>query len=566
MNNEINLPLPKISDFPYLSDSFLDRFREAYMPDMSTAEIKLCQKYYLRHRRVPIGASELAFLNALALKTRREPGTFLISEMTTDDPFFAETFADLMAKRASVEPDYKMPVSLAEIPAIAEKYLAAHTEGKKPLARVALSAASDPMLALAAKKIHPSVLGKTHAFAGGLLPSRALAYLPSLAEGDAVYAFLKSTDPTEHFEEKLLRFAASSGTQSRAKRLCPIGNDGLFFALTSLDMGFEIDLTRLYGEKASATRLLEKESGLLLLLKETDAAALLMDALDMGLRPRFVGRLRKDERILLSEDATPAFRFSLHFIDSFICSRAYRAEIHPPVSPDFAPNALEEGSRVIDKEPLFVSLVSTDASRNTALYASLHALASCVARGAAPRDVRIAQRFTLSLADTSPKAIGTQLALLLGAYRAVTEFELSSLDTAVLTDDKDTGFSICAAISEPEAPTPQTLISTRSFVYLLEPAYDENGNPDFADLKKMFDYVRRLKRDGKIFSARAVTGDVLPTLEKMSEACLVEYIYGKERRALPGSILVETAKEIEGILLAKTCVPETPEETEEETE
>ena len=96
--------------------------------------------------------------------------------------------------------------------------------------------------------------------------------------------------------------------------------------------------------------------------------------------------------------------------------------------------------------------------------------------------------------------------------------------------------------------------------------YDENGNPDFADLKKMFDYVRRLKRDGKIFSARAVTGDVLPTLEKMSETCLVEYIYGKERRALPGSILVETAKEIEGILLAKTCVPETPEETEEETE
>ncbi len=564
MNHEIPLFLPKISDFPYLNDSFLDQFSAVYMPDMSRAEVKACRSYYLRHRRVPSGASELAFLNALAQKKRREPDAFLISEMMTDDAFLAETFADLMAKRAAVTPDYKMPCSLAEIPTVAQKYLAARTAGKDPFERISVSAAPAPMLALSAKKIQPTLLcGDTQSgFSGGITPSHALTYSAPLAEYDKIYALLKSTDPAKDFEETLLRFATSQVAQSRAKRLFPIGKRGVFGACTALDTGFEVDLVRLYGEKTPATRLLENEVGMLIVAKESEAAALLIDALDIGLRPRLVGHLRKDECIHIYESADTVFHLSLHFIASFAFSRAYRAEMNPSVALPFVPTALEESCPTLGKEKLFAVHVSTDSARHAALYASLHAIAACVALGADPRDIRVAERFSLSLSSTSPEAIGTQLALLLGFYRAVTEFELSELDSLVLADETDAGFSLCATVREPEAPTPRRLISQSSRVYLLEPTYDENGNPDFEDMKKMLDYVGKLRRDGGILSARAVTGDVLPVLEEMSENSLAEYV-GEPRSALPGSILIETKLEIQGFLLARTCEPETvTEETE----
>ena len=558
MNNEINIPLPKISDFPRLSDSFLERFSAVYMPDMSRAELKTCQNHYLRHRRTPSGASELAFLNALAKKKHSEPDGILVSEMTTDDPLLAETFADLMAKRAAVTPDYQMPCSLAEIPKIAQKYLAAHAEKKDRFRRVSLSADPRSMLALSTQKTTPSLLcgDAQNGFAGGVLPSHALAYSAPPADNDAVYALLKSTDPTDGFEEKLLNFTTSPLVQTRAKRLCPIGKNGVFTALTSLNTGFEVDLTRLYGEKTTATHLLESEVGVLLAIKESEAAPLLIEALDAGLRPRLVGHLRKDERVLLAEGAGMTFYFSLRFLDSFACSRAYRAEMNPPSAPSFSPVALEETSAMLGKNKTFSVRVSTDATRNAALYASIHAVAACVAHGATPKDIRIAERFLLATSDTSPEAIGTPLSLLVSAYRAVTEFELSALDTVVLADEKETNFSLCATIYEPESPTPHKLISNHSFVYLLEPQYDENGNPDFDDIKKMLEYVRKLKRDGKLFSAKAVVGDLIPTLEEMSENCLAEYVLDAPYSALPGSILVETGSEIEGLLVAKTYAPE----------
>lgn len=553
MNHEINLTLPKISDFPYLNESFLDRFGAAYMPDMSRSEIKACQKYYLRHRRAPSGASELAFLNALALKKRREPSTFLIAEMTTDDAFLAETFADLMAKRAAVTPDYRMPCSLSEIPQIAQKYLVALDPERTPTGRLALSAAPDPMLALCAKRIQPTPVCR--GFAGGLVPSRAFLYGTPLKENDTVYALLKSTDPTEGFEEKLLRFADSQAARTHIKQLYPIANHGVLGALTSLGKGFEADLVRLYGEKTAATRLLDEEVGLLFVVKDADAATLLMDALDMGLRPRLVGHVRADERVRIWEDADTCLGLSLHFLDTFVFARAYRAEISLPVASPLASLEAEETTCKLGNKPLFFARVSTDASRNAALYAALHAIAACVARGLEPRDVRVAARTSLSLADTAPETVGNDLALLLGYYRAVTEFELLELDSAVLTAKEKSTFSLCAVTPEPEHPIPRELVSQSSHIYLLEPAYDQNGNPDFEDIKKMLEYVGKLQRDDKILSARAVSGDVLPTLAAMSESSLVEYLPDGPRTAYPGSILVETKAEIRGTLLAKTCVP-----------
>ena len=568
MNQEIRIPLPPVSDFPYLSEFFLRHFGKIHLPNLSQAELKACQSYYLQQKTAPSGTSELAFLNALAAKKRLDPSALLLSEMQTDDPFLAETFADLMAKRAAVSPDYKTPCSLAEIPRIAQEYLAARAENKEAFRGLTVCSAPRSALTLSSQKITPTLVcgDPSTGFSGGNRASHALCYSAPLAENDKIYAFLESTDPNGRFEETVLRFVASPAVQSHAKRICPLGEGGVFAALAGLGMGVEADLVRLYGESTSATRLLDKESGILLVAKESEAAAFLMEALDMGLRPRLLGELRKDALLILRESADAALRLSLHFMNTFLFSRAYRAESDPPAPTISSLKAFEPCTRRIGEEKYFAASVRTDASRHASLYAALHALAACVARGMDPRDVRIAERFSLSLSDTSPTAIGAQLALLLGSYRAVTEFELSSLDCSILTAEDEQGFSLCAIGREPEAPTPQKLVSQCSGIYLLEPLYDENGNPDFKDVKKMFEYVGKLKRDGKILSAHAVVGDVLPALEKMGKNSLVEWVADSSFRAAAGSILIETKDSIQGILLARTHKPDIPETAPETLE
>jgi hypothetical protein len=167
----------------------------------------------------------------------------------------------------------------------------------------------------------------------------------------------------------------------------------------------------------------------------------------------------------------------------------------------------------------------------------------------------VAARISPALASTAPEAIGADLALLLSYYRAATEFELLELDSRVLADRAQSGFSLCALAHDPETPTPQTLVSQSSRIYLLGPTYDENGNPDMDDVKTMLGYVRALQKEGKILSACAVCGNVLPALEKMSEGSLVEYLPSEPLCARPGSLLVETRADLPGTLLARSCVP-----------
>ncbi len=558
MNTEIANHLPRIADFPFLQASFLEKFSAVYTPDMSVAEVKCCQKYYLKNRRVPKNADELAFLNAFVSQNYRKPSAFLISEMKTDDEFLATTFADLMAKRTAVFPDYRMPCSFAEILEIAQKYLAAHEKRASVLDMLAFSCEKSHMLALAAAKAEPTLLvgDIENGLSGGTRISHALACHAPLSQGDKVYAFLKSTDPTENFEEKLLSFATSAPVVSRAKALCRIDGCGVLETLMGLDMGFEVELSRLYGERPCAIRLLEEDVGLLVIARSTEVSDILMDALDIGLRPRIVGELRKDGLIHLKETKEDHLSFSLNFLKELCFSRAY----HTEMKPDTAPPALSISdctAKTVGKSSLLLAHVKGEDSRHAALYAALYAVSALVARGAELRDIRIAHRFDLSLSNISTKSLGRQLALLLGLYRAIAELELHTLSSATLAcGEPSSSFALYALAQKPTNTLPDMLVHTDSRIYLLEPLYDGKGNPDFEDYKKMLEYVGELQKSGKILSARAVLGDVLPALEKMSGDTLVEYLPRETCIAKAGAILIETRESIQGTLLAKACKPE----------
>ncbi len=566
MNTELQENLPKIEKFPYLSPSLLKEFAAYYTPNMGQAELAHCQRFFAMRKGLPPSEEELAFLDAFVGQNYRYPDAFLISQMQTEDAFLAETFHDLMDKRATVSPHYSTPCSFSEITEVAQKYLGACGKKPSPMDTLRFSCLTHPALTLAAHKAEPVCLdGDTqNGLFGGKPLQNALTCHAPLADGDKMYALLKSTDGdgVSDFEQKLLAFAASPSVLLHVKKLYPVGKRGLLGALFDTEMGFKVELSRLYGD-APAKRLLEDDLGLMFVAKKDKSSDVLMDALEAGLRPRLVGTLRNDGQTLLEHSADHCLAFTLPFLRALAFSRAYRTEIIPrEPCRDVAISPL--GTACIDGQNVIFARADGDDSRHAALYAALCALASCVGSGVGLRDVRIAVRTKLFLADISTKNLGKQLGLLLGLYRAETEFELTELDSEIQITDKNASVTLYAVASKPQAIIPDTLVGDSSAIYLLEPRYDGDGNPDFESVKDMFAYVGKLTENGTVLSARAVFGNILPTLEQMSGDKTVEYALDKPYTARAGSILVETAQSIGGMLVGKVLPAST--ETEESDE
>ena len=561
MNMEMPNTLPKIENFPYLSPSLLKEFAAFYTPNMGQAELTHCQRYFSMRKGIPPTEEELAFLDAFVGQNYRYPDAFLISQMQTEDAFLAETFHDLMDKRAAAKPNYSAPCSFEEITKVAQKYLEVCGKKPSPIDTVHFRCQTHPALTLAAGKVSPVCLdGDTECglFCGKPHHSALVCRAP-LANGDTVYAILKSTDDVEDFEKKLLAFAKAPSVLLHVKKLFPVGDRGLIHSLFDTEMGFEVELSRLYGD-APATRLLEGDLGLIFIAKKERESEVLMDALDAGLRPRLVGALKGDDRAVLNRGDNTPLLLTLPFLKALAFSRAYRTEI-PSGEPCHGVALSPLGTACIDGQDVIFARADGDDSRHAALYAALCALASCVGSGVGLRDIRIAARTKLSLADISTKNLGKQLALLLGLYRAETEFELTELDSEMQITDESSSVTLYAVSAKPQNMIPDTLVGDSSAVYLLEPRYDSDGNPDFDNIKDMFTYVAGLTENGTVLSARAVFGDILPTLDSMSGDKTVEYALDAPYTARAGSILVETAQSIGGLLVGKVLPTST--QTEE---
>lgn len=566
MDNQTTITAKNLMDFSFLSPEALSRVGAIYAPDMGQKELSLCQKHYLRRRSGAPTDRELIFLNALVAHHYRRPDAFLLSEMITEDAFLAATYADLMAKRAAVIAEDTMPCSLTEITKIAQTYLDATQKKRAPIDLLCFSIGSHPHLALAAKKMYPHSLSgnKASGLAYGAKPSHALAINAPLKRGDKIYIILQGDAPTESFEKALLSFAAHPCVIRNAKRMHPIGKNGVLEGLLALDMGFEINLPKLYGEASDAYRLIESDLGLLLVAKESDAAPMLLEALGLGLCPKQLGELRRDDRILLWESENSLLRFSPAFLRAFIFSRAYRA-VMAPVTQEDAALPITTETFPIEEGRLFMTKTQGGNAKNAMLYAIMNSLSASIAKGASLKDVRLAYELSLSLDDNSAEHLGSLLVPLLELYRAITELALpvaaSSIQRAMT---EKTEFSLHTLALSPTRATPDTLAPINTLVHLLSPARDKNGNPDFESYREMLAYVSKLKQEGAIFSARAVTGDISAALAEMTKDTLVEYLPNAPQTAEPGSILIQATAYVFGTALAKiTPLPKNEENIKE---
>lgn len=522
-----------------------------YAPEMDERTLENCRRFFANDLRRDPTEGELRLLADIAAGDCDTPSTTLFSDVLTNDTEIAKTLADLMAKRAVLCADYHTPCSLDEVISIAKQAVG------KAESRIALSCRQYPMLDLASRMMTAKLVDGN--IREGFAIGSHVAYdTTPVGEGDRIYAILKSKNFCEDFDERLSALAACDSFVGSAKQILPIGRGGLLKPLLSLELGFEASLTRLQ-EDTDHTALTRDDCGLLVILQTSAAADMLMQTIEAELRPTYVGNIRSAKSLSCHlQTKEGVLVLPLSFVRSLFTARAYRAQIadkavsyavlHTECSTETDHIAIRATGEI--GSPYY-----------TALYTALTAISSCIAQGAMLGDIHLVERIAMPKDPQKAEMLGDCLAGLLGLYRIMTELSLTDCHCAL--GETTAPFTAYAAIPTSLAVTRSTLTSDDSKIYLLEPLY-RGKLPDFEDLVKMYGYLNALRRDGLVLSARAVSGDVLETLEAMSENGLTEYLRREPLTALPGSILVETRSNIQGTLLAKTCPVET-EETDRET-
>ncbi len=213
----------------------------------------------------------------------------------------------------------------------------------------------------------------------------------------------------------------------------------------------------------------------------------------------------------------------------------------------------------------FSPAISEISPYHGAYLAVLTAICRLTAAGVPLKNTVLSRQVYFPTVDTDPTRYGTLLAAMLGAFRAQMDYEVaivSGSDSISGTDaegDVPPSFiAIGVAHADEEALVTPEWKLPGSRVYLLSPAYGENGLPDPEDERGLLHYISRLHREGKLRACAAVgSGGVAATLSNMCFGNHLGFNFEHtDTRVLfeerPGAFLVETDEPLRGILLGHT--------------
>lgn len=199
--------------------------------------------------------------------------------------------------------------------------------------------------------------------------------------------------------------------------------------------------------------------------------------------------------------------------------------------------------------------LSTENSVIGAASAVVESVAKIVAMGGRYQDIRLSfQEYFEKLGDNAAKW-GKPLAALLGAYDAQMNLELAAIggkDSMSGTfgdiNVPPTLISFACANGEKKNIISPEFKKADNQLYLFEHKPQENGLPNYNELKQVFDFVYEQIRSGNIVSAKIVKeGGVAVALAKMSFGnrlgCTVNYDGALLQKSI-GSIVVESSSGI----------------------
>ncbi|WMI81773.1 phosphoribosylformylglycinamidine synthase [Anaerotignum sp. MB30-C6] len=206
---------------------------------------------------------------------------------------------------------------------------------------------------------------------------------------------------------------------------------------------------------------------------------------------------------------------------------------------------------------------------HSAYLAVVESVSKLVATGAKFEDVYLSFQEYFEKPMKEGKRWGKPLAALLGAFMAQQGLEIAAIGgkdsmsgSFEQIDVPPTLVSFAVTTEEIEHIVSPELKGADHKVALLLPEYDENGLPTTDSLKRNYDIINKLMRDGKVLSAYTLTyGGIAEAILKMSmgnefgfafaDGISMETVFGYQY----GGFVLEMVGDVEaGILLGETTV------------
>lgn len=535
-----------IVNFPFLTTESLTELIDTLGFKMGLPELRFCQNTFRNKRLNNPTINELKIIDRVFYDNSKRASASLVASFMTNDKKVADTYADLMARRKAIDPDYTAPCSVVDMLNILPKYL-----GRKTSGDISLFAGKDRNAELSAcgfKKIAETGIADLDSAAGIKIKASAES---SIANGNIVYAVLKSFNPYADFTNRLNTLLSCGEMHKSAKYTAVFDGESVITVLTRLGRGIKLNTLHYEGKDGCISPfepLAEGDTGIITVFDKPESADMLLAAQLFGLRVIPLGYIATSESIDGIAQSGEHLVLSIPFLRSLAFSRPIGCEAdgEKPDITDYNSSVYINVNK--DRYRMNSAVCGGESYYMAGFNSVLYSYSLCVASGA--DSPVVASTYTLPLNTPTEKDLGKAVELVLGAYMAECEFELS--DSAPKIEIGNTPSLSFHTLAKTSLGIPSRFVGKDTKIYYLEPQYSENRLPDFENLKQMHMYIKSLIARGVVLSIHPTTDDIDKTLAKMSDTVKPELISEQMPSSRYGGFIIESIENVQGQLIGRT--------------
>ena len=533
-----------IVNFPFLTGESLGELIDTLGFKMGLAELRFCQNAFRNNKLNNPTINELKIIDRVFYDNSKRHSSALIASFLTNEKLVADTYADLMARRKAVAPDYSAPCSIEDMLDILPKYL-----GQKASCNISLFGGKNRNAEISAvgyKKIAETGSGDLHCSAGINIKGASKA---TASNGNVIYAVLKSFNNFQDFENRLESLLSYSEVQKYAKQTLVFDDESVITLLAGFG-GVRLNTLHFEGKDGAISPfelLCEGDTGIITVFDKSESVDMLLTAQLFGLRVVPLGHITQSQTIDGISVSGEHLSLSIPFLRSLKISRPMVCEADAE-----KPNITDNSNSVYinvngDKYRMNSAICGGENHFMAGFNSVLYSYSLCVASSA--NEPTGTGTYTLPLKFPTEKELGVAAEIVLGAYRAECELALSDTAPKIQIGSKPSlSFHTLSKIS---VAIPAKFVGKESKIYYLEPAYGEDGLPNFENLRQMHKYINSLAERGAVLSIHPTTDDIDTALKQMSETVTPRLIETQMPTSRYGGFIIESAEDIQGVLVGR---------------
>lgn len=549
-----------IRNFANLGVLQYEDLRKRFSIEMPRKMLQFCGTYYKNVAKRDPALDEICMLDKLVSARTKSNASVAPVEFLTNDAFVARTYADLIKKRRALYPAANAPCTLGEAVNIATQCMR-RTKG----------AAAVPVV-LSPENVRDSVSYPDPVAISASGSSWRQRILPlkqaALTAGDALVLVAPlAEDSPAQFRRKSVALMQNKELMQYLKGVSVVGKDGILPQLLDMTDGALIHLSALSPVESSmpATVLCEGFVGCRILrinaYQWNQVVAILANG---GVRALPFASIKQEPQFVFVRDKKTAFTIDTHFLRALTQGKTVSAKLADEAAASIdtirfggigggacaylSPDMKAEIGEVVLSGETLASASHTSPARapfKSTLWSVIAPVAALCTCGVSREEqtLSLALEFPTDISD--PYIAGNCTATVLGLYRAQAELGLPCAGgVPIRSADSLTSAAVSTwAFAMGTQKVASSFQKNGSTVYAVAPSLDHNGMPDFAALRQMLDQITKYTKEGKVLSARVLTGEAITDgIRKMSTrySCLLQDAAVAAEGKLPLCILIES--------------------------